>query len=490
MDRIERFSTIAPDIGNIFRYMSVATAAPLLVAVIYREWEMILPMLSVPVTLLLLGTLLVRVPRDERETPLSAALMAVALIWLVIALVSALPFSLGLGVPYLDAFFEAMSGWTDTGLTMMRSVEDLPRTLLFWRSLMQWLGGLGIVAFTIAMASRTGLTQFRLYRSEGRSSEGRSEALMPSVVATGMEMWKIYLVLTVASIGLVLLSGVPPWDAVNIALVTISTGGFSLHSEGIPFYNNPILEVLIVPIMIAGALPFKLYYVLYRQNGGRFFDDQQARLLFMLIALGIVVITWDLVTLNATDIPTAIRQALFMSAAAVTTTGFQITSPNEWASVTVLFLSMLMVIGGASGSTAGGIKLSRVVLAFQSLLWWFRRMFVSGNVLVPFKYNGRVIPKNVADLEVSRNMLTIMLYFLSIFVATVLVMHLQPTAFDSSNVIFEVVSAMCNSGISTGFVSPDMTWPGKILFILLMWIGRLEVIPVIMFVMGFFKRFD
>ncbi|MCK9306802.1 MAG: TrkH family potassium uptake protein, partial [Methanoculleus sp.] len=196
MDRIEQFSTIAPDIGNIFRYMSVATAAPLLVAVIYREWDMILPMASVPVVLLLLGMLLRRVPRDDREAPLSAALMAVALIWLVIAMVSALPFCLGLGVPYLDAVFEAMSGWTDTGLTMMRSVEDLPRTLLFWRSLMQWLGGLGIVAFTIAMASRTGLTQFRLYRSEGRS-----EALMPSVVATGFEMWKIYLVLTAVSIG-------------------------------------------------------------------------------------------------------------------------------------------------------------------------------------------------------------------------------------------------------------------------------------------------
>lgn len=485
MDRIERFSTIAPDIGDIFRYMSVATAVPILAAVIYREWDMILPMASAPVVLFLLGALLRRVSRKDREAPLSAALMAVALIWLVIALVSALPFCLGLGVPYLDAVFEAMSGWTDTGLTMMRSVEDLPRTLLFWRSLMQWLGGLGIVAFTIAMASRTGLTQFRLYRSEGRS-----EALMPSVVATGMEMWKIYLVLTAASIGLILLSGIPLWDAVNIALVAISTGGFTVHSGGIPFYNNPLLEVLIVPVMIAGALPFKLYYLLYRGKGTRFFGDQQARLLFMLIALGIVVIAWDLVTLTAADLPTAIRQALFMSAAAVTTTGFQIASPNEWASVTVLFLAMLMVIGGASGSTAGGIKLSRVVLGFQSLVWWFRRMFVSGNVLVPFKYNGRVIPKNVADLEISRNMLTIMLYFLIIFVATILVMHLQPTAFDSSNVIFEVVSAMCNSGISTGFVSPDMAGSGKLLFILIMWIGRLEVIPVIMLVMGLFRKSD
>jgi trk system potassium uptake protein TrkH len=446
---------------------------------------MILPMASVPATLFLLGTLFARVPRQEREAPLSTALMAVALIWLISALVSALPFTLGLGVPYLDGVFEAMSGWTDTGLTMMRSVDDLPRTLLFWRSLMQWLGGIGIVAFTIAMASRTGLTQFRLYRSEGRS-----EALMPSVVATGLEMWKIYLVLTGASIGLILLSGVSLWDSVNIALSAISTGGFSVHSGGIPFYNNPLLEVLIVPVMIAGALPFKLYYLLYRRKGVRFFDDQQARLLFILVALGIVVIAWDLVTLSATDIATAVRQALFMSAAAVTSTGFQTASPNEWASVTVLFLSMLIVIGGASGSTAGGIKLSRVVLGFQSLLWWFRRMFVSGKVLVPFKYGGRVIPKNVAELEVSRNMLVIMLYFLTIFIATVLVMHLQPTSFDSSNVIFEVVSAMCNNGMTAGFVSPDMADPAKVLFIAVMWIGRLEIIPVIMLFMGVFKGFE
>ena len=485
MDSLEQFSTIAPDIGNIFRYISIATAMPLVVAVIYREWDMILPMVSVPATLFLLGALLVRVPRENREAPLSAALMAVALIWLAIALVSALPFSLGLGVSYLDAVFEAMSGWTDTGITMMQSVEDLPRTLLFWRSLMQWLGGLGIVAFTIAMASRTGLTQFRLYRSEGRS-----EALMPSVVATGMEMWKIYLILTAASIGLILLSGVSLWDAVNIALVAISTGGFTVHSEGILFYNNSLLEVLIIPVMIAGALPFKLFYLLYRRKGVRFFDDQQARLLFMLIALGIIVIAWDLITLSATDISTAIHQALFMSVAAVTSTGFQIASPNEWASVTVLFLSILMLIGGASGSTAGGIKLSRVVLGFQSLVWWFRRMFVSGKVLGPFKYDGKVIPKNVADLEISRNMLTIMLYILIIFIATILVMHLQPTSFDSSNVLFEVVSAMCNCGISTGFITPDIDAPAKVLYILLMWIGRLEVIPVIMLVLGVFKRYE
>ncbi|RXE57293.1 cation transporter [Methanoculleus taiwanensis] len=485
MDRVEQFSIIAPDIGNIFRFISIGTAVPLLITLIYQEWNMLLPMASVPITLFLLGTLLTKVPHREREPPLSAALMAVAIIWLICAVVGALPFTLGVGMPYLDSVFEAMSGWTDTGLTLVPDVDGLPKTLLFWRSLMQWLGGIGIVAFTIAMASRTGLTQFRLYRSEGRS-----EALMPSVVATGFEMWKIYLVLTAASVGLILLSGIPVWDAVNIALVGIATGGFSVHSAGIPYYDNPLLEILIIPVMIAGALPFKLYYYMYNKKGVKFFADSQARLLFILIALGIAVITWDLVTLTFADTPTAIRQALFMSVAAATSTGFQVTSPNEWASVTVLFLSMLMVIGGASGSTAGGIKLSRVVLGTQSLLWWFRRMFVSGKVLVPFKYEGKVIPKNIADLEVSRNMLIIMLYFLTIFIATVVVMHLQPTGFESSNVIFEVVSAMCNNGISTGFVSPDMSGSAKVLFIMIMWIGRLEIIPVIMLFLGIFKRFD
>jgi trk system potassium uptake protein TrkH len=194
--------------------------------------------------------------------------------------------------------------------------------------------------------------------------------------------------------------------------------------------------------------------------------------------------------LSELDLPTALHQALFMTASAVTTTGFQVVSPNEWASVTVLFLAMLMVIGGSSGSTAGGIKLSRVVLGFQSLVWWFRRMFVSGKVLVPFRYEGRVIPKNVADLEISRNMLVIMLYFLIIFASTILVMHLQPTSFDSSNVIFDVTSAMSNTGVSTGFVSPDMDSAAKVLFIFVMWIGRLEVIPVIMLFTGLLKRFD
>jgi len=484
MARIEQFSIIAPDIGSIFRYISIGTAVPLVVAVIYQEWEMILPMASVPVTLFLLGTLLARVPRQEREAPLSAALMAVALIWLTMALVSALPFSLGIGVPYLDGVFEAMSGWTDTGLTMMRSVDDLPRTLIFWRSLMQWLGGLGIVAFTIAMASRTGLTQFRLYRSEGRS-----EALMPSVVATGFEMWKIYLMLTVASVVLILVSGVPLWDAVNIALAAISTGGFSPHSGGIPFYRNPLLEVLIVPVMIAGALPFKLYFLLYYRRRFGLLADPQAILLFALILAGCAVITFDLVTISSLAPAEALRQGIFMTVSGITCTGFQNADPRDWYGATVMVLTALMLVGGSAGSTAGGIKLGRVILALEMLRWWFRRLRAGWRTITPLRHEGRPILEHLPEYEVSKSMLVAVLFTLVVAIATLLLLHLAPQAgFDSADVILELVSAISNVGISTGFVNPGMSPAAKWLFIIVMWAGRLEIVPVIALVAGASRR--
>lgn len=486
MHRVEQFSMIAGDIGHILRFVSIGASLPLIVTVIYGEWNVFLPMASVPFTLFLLGTALTRIPSEGREARLSQALFAVALIWLICAIVGALPFFLSAGMPYLDSVFEAMSGWTDTGLTLVPDVDALPHTLLFWRSLMQWFGGLGIVAFTVSLLSRSGLTQFRLYRSEGRS-----EAFMPSVVSTGYLMWKIYIILTLVSILLIKLSGVSFWDAINIALVAIATGGFSVHSAGIPYYQNMLLELLIIPVMIAGALPFKIYYVLYyKRNKVSLFKDEQVRLLFILIGLGVLVVTYDLFFLSGLDITTSLRQGLFMTVAGVTSTGFQIASPNNWAPVTVLFLCILMFIGGSSGSTAGGIKLSRIALSYRGIIWWFKRVFVSGKVLVPFKYEGKTIPGNVAELEVSKNMLTIILYILVIFVSTVIIMHFDPVVFDTSNVLFEVISAICNNGISTGLVSPAMSPISKICFILIMWIGRLEVMPVIVLFMALFKGFD
>jgi trk system potassium uptake protein TrkH len=485
MDRLNQYGVIADDVGSILRFISVATCLPLAVMIIFREWDMFIPMVTVPVILFLLGTLLVRLPIEDGETRLSQALFAVALIWIICAMVGALPFYLGWGMPYLDSLFEAMSGWTDTGLSMSPSIDAMPHSLLFWRSYMQWLGGLGIVAFTIAVLKRSGLTPSRLYRSEGRT-----EAFLPSVVSTGMQMWKIYIVLTLLSVALILLSGVELWDATNIAMTAIAGGGYSVHSAGIPYYQNPLLEMLIVPVMIAGALPFKLYYLASLHRELHVFTDEQARLLTVLIVIGIGVVTYDLIFLTGLASATALRQGIFMTVSAVTSTGFQITSPGEWPGATVLFLVLLMLIGGSSGSTAGGIKLSRIALGYHGLVWWFRRVFVSSRLIVPFRYEGKVIPKNVAELEVSKNMLVIMLFLLIVFVMTVVVMHFDPRTADTAIVIFEITSAIGNNGMSTGFVGPDLSMATKIALIFTMWAGRLEVMPVIVLFRGLILGFE
>jgi len=486
MDRLEYFSIIAPDIGQIFRFMAVVTSLPLAVTVIYGEWEMFVPMALVPLIFLLVGSLLVRVPHPAREARLSIALTAVALIWFSSALIGSVPFIVGLQMPVTDAIFEAMSGWTDTGLTLLTDVEHTPKTLLFWRSFMQWLGGIGIVAFTVALASRSGLIQRGLYRSEGRS-----EAFMPSVVGTGMAMWRIYIIITLASIGLVLLSGVPLWDAVNLALTAIATGGFSVHSAGIPYYQNHLLELLLVPVMLAGAMPFKLYYLMYSHRKVSFFGDRQAVALLALTLIGFLVLTADFVFLMGRDLFTALREGIFMATAGITSTGFQNTSLHVWPAVTTLFLVMFMFIGGSSGSTAGGLKISKVILGLEGLAWWFRRIFVSGKAIVPFRHEGRTGQKNIAEIEVSKNMLVIILYFVSVFFCTIAILHFEAqTTVDSSKVIFEVVSAFCNNGISTGFVNPDMSFGSKWAFIFLMWFGRLEIVPVLVLFMGLIKGFD
>ncbi|QSZ66573.1 TrkH family potassium uptake protein [Methanofollis aquaemaris] len=486
MDRSEYISAIAPDIGRILRFMGVVTCLPLIVALIYREWEMLLPMGLVPIIYVVLGSLLMQVPRPAREAKLSAALAAVALIWLISAAIGSVPFIVGLGMPITDSIFEAMSGWTDTGMTLLPDIDATPKTILFWRTFMQWLGGIGIVAFTIALASRSGLVQRGLYRSEART-----EAFMPSVVATGFAMWRIYIIITLLSIGLVLLSGVTLWDATNLAMTAIATGGFTVHSEGIPFYQNANLEFLLIPVMIAGAMPFKLYYLMYHNRKFGFFGDRQAIALLALTGVGFLVVALDLVYLTGAETMDAVRQGLFMATAAITSTGFQNTSPYTWPSVTVLFLVIFMLIGGSSGSTAGGMKISRVIIGLESLAWWFKRIFVSGKVVVPFRHGGKTVQKNIAEVEVSKNMLIIILYFLTVFICTIAVFHLEHGApFESSNVIFEIVSAFCNNGISTGFVTPDMSLGSKWLFIFLMWFGRLELVPILVLFVGLVKGFE
>jgi trk system potassium uptake protein TrkH len=482
MKRIEHIAMIAHDMGLIFEFLGFVSLLPVLVLVIFREWDMFLPVISAPFTFIVLGGLLSRISYKDLEPSFSGTLIAVAFYWLAIALVGALPFVFGLNMSYTDSLFEAMSGWTGTGFTMITSLDTTPKTLLFWRSFTQWIGGIGIIAFGISLRRKTRVSLFRLYRAEGREEE-----LVSSAMTTSRRMWMIYLVLTFAFTGMIMTAGIPLWDSLNLVMVAIATGGFTIHTGGLAFYNNPLLEMLLIPVMIAGAIPFKIFFFLYHGNVRDMFRDPTVRVLLLIALAGSLVTSWDLFIFGNLPLTTALRQGVFTAVSGLCTCGLQNSDPHTWVAIPIAVVGMMMFIGGAMGSAAGGIKVNRVMLAYEGVKWWFRRFFVSSHVLVPLRFGKRTLSKEISELAISRNMLVIVVYVLTIFVATVVSLHVYITSFGLEEVIFELVSALSNVGLTVGFISAASPLSIKWIFILLMWLGRLEIVPVIIIAMGFAK---
>ncbi|HEX3002156.1 MAG TPA: potassium transporter TrkG, partial [Methanoregula sp.] len=211
MKRTGHLVMIAHDMGLIFEFLGVVSLLPFLVLAIFGEWDLLLPMAPVPFTFLATGFLISHIPHEDIEPSFSATLSAVALSWLAIAFIGALPFVLGMGMSYTDAVFEAMAGWTGTAFTMIPSLDQTPNTLLFWRSFMQWIGGIGVIVFGVSLRSKTRVSLFRMYRAEGRE-----DALVSATASSGRRLWMIYLVLTFGFTGLVMLAGLSLWDSLNL----------------------------------------------------------------------------------------------------------------------------------------------------------------------------------------------------------------------------------------------------------------------------------
>ena len=485
MKRIEHIAMIAHDMGLIFEFLGVVSFLPFLVLVIFREWDLILPMASAPLVFILLGYLISHIPYQDLQPSSSVTLAAVALSWLAIALIGALPFVFGLHMSYVDSVFEAMSGWTGTGFTMITSLETTPKTLLFWRSFTQWIGGIGIIVFGISLQSKTRSSLFRLYRAEGREEE-----LVPASVSSSRRMWMIYLVLTFAFTGLVMLAGIPLWDSLNLVMVAIATGGFTLHAGSLTYYNNPLLEILLIPVMLAGAIPFKVFFFLYHGKVINMLRDPIVRILLLIALVGSVITSLDLFFFGNLPITTAFRQGVFTAISGLCTCGLQNSTPHYWAAIPIAIVAMLMFIGGAMGSSAGGVKVNRIMLVADGVKWWFRRFFVSSRVLVPLKSGGRTLSKEISELAITKNLLVVVLYVITIFMATIVILHLYITSFRLEEVVFELVSALSNVGLTVGFISAASPVTIKWIFILLMWLGRLEIVPVIIIILSVAREIE
>jgi trk system potassium uptake protein TrkH len=486
MKRIEHIAMIAHDMGLIFEFLGVVSLLPFLVLIIFGEWTLILPMAAAPVVFILLGYVISHIPfQEDFEPSPSVTIAAIALSWLAIALIGALPFVFGLHMSYVDSVFEAMSGWTGTGFTMITSLDTTPKTLLFWRSFTQWIGGIGIIVFGISLRRKTRISLFRLYRAEGREEE-----LVSAYVSSSRRIWMIYLVLTFAFTGLIMLAGIPLWDSLNLVMVAIATGGFTLHAGSLGYYNNPLLEALLVPVMLAGAIPFKVFFFLYHGKVIKMLRDPIVRILLLIALVGSVITSLDLFIFGNLPITEAFRQGVFIAVSGLSTCGLQNSNPHYWTAIPIAVVAMMMFIGGAMGSSAGGVKVNRVMLVYDGVKWWFRRFFVSSRVLIPLRSRGHTLSQENSELAISKNLLVIAMYALTIFTATIVTLHLYITSFRLEEVVFELVSALSNVGLTVGFISVASPISIKWIFILLMWLGRIEIVPVIIIILGIAREIE
>ncbi|HPC84710.1 MAG TPA: TrkH family potassium uptake protein [Thermoanaerobaculaceae bacterium] len=445
---------------------------PLPAALLWSETS--LPWLGSAATsaLLGLGVVLATRTRDRRLHPKDGFLVVTGA-WLLASLVGALPFLLAGTLGPVDALFETVSGFTTTGSTVVVDTATLPRSLLLWRALTQWLGGMGIILFTIAILPLLGIGGMQLFRAEVPGPV--DEKLHPRLATTARMLWGIYVGLTAAEwLGLRLL-GVSSYEALCHALTTMATGGFSTRNGSIGEFGSPGVEWLVTLFMLLAGINFVLHFRLLQGRVRDVLKDVELRWFAAILGGALLVLT---ITLHRPDVPIGdtLRAASFQTVAIITTTGYVTADFEHWPHVAQLVLLLLMLVGGMSGSTGGGPKSLRLVLAFTSLRATIHRA-IHPRAVVPVKYHGEV----VEDEIISGVWGFLLAYALIGLAATgVVAAH----GYDLLTAVSAAFTAIGNVGPGIGDVGPYDNFSHfpplvKLALSFAMLVGRLEIFTVL-----------
>jgi trk system potassium uptake protein TrkH len=378
-----------------------------------------------------------------------------------------------------------MSGWTGTGLTMVGGSEaNLPYTLQFWRTLIQWVGGVGVIVLTLSILARPGTGSFVLYKGEARDQKTH-----PSVVSTVRTIWWIFVLFTIIGIiaiviiGYVTPNGMDPWQSINHAMTGLATGGFSVTSDSLASFGT-ISQIAIIVLMVFGAIAFAAHFNLLKGRIKKFFSDAQFRALIALIILGVVTLTIANLNLYGNDFFTSLKYSGFQFTSAITCTGFATADLFSWGEGAKLILAFAMIIGGAAGSTAGGIKLFRAILLYKGVGWRIKRAISTPRRVFVHKLGDKSLSKDDAMDLINEAAIISFMWVILLLIGIFVILALEPS--NLSNSVFEVCSAQGNVGLSTGVTHINMTPISKTILIFNMWIGRLEIIPIIVLVKSMF----
>ena len=447
---------------------------------------------------LLIGILAMFFTRGhKKEVKRKEGYLIVTLGWLVMSVSGILPYYLSGAIPNItDAFFETISGYTTTGASILNDIESLPPGIIFWRSLTHWIGGMGIIVLAIAILPLLGIGGMQLFSAEAPGPN--ADKLHPRITDTAKRLWLIYVGYTAAETILLQLAGMSFFDAINHAMATLSTGGFSTKNASLAFWNDqPLIQYIVILFMFLAGSNFVLSYFAFKGKVQRVLKDEEFKyysifmLLFVIIAAFVVftranVQQGEMFPMIFGEAESAFRHALFQVVAVITTTGFVTADFTSWTPFLTVFFFGLMFSGGSAGSTAGGIKIMRHILIIKNGLLEFKRT-LHPNAIIPVRFNRKPVTEHIVYNIIAFFVLYMLLFLIGASVLGIL-------GLDFVSAIGGAASSLGNVGPAFGTLNPlsnfsELPMLGKWWCAFLMLAGRLELFTVlILFTPYFWKR--
>jgi trk system potassium uptake protein TrkH len=474
-------------------FMMLAT----LISLIYKDGVTLNLFLASLSTLLIGGVAMYGTKNHSKEMNKREGYIVVAFGWIVMSLTGTLPYMATESIPtFTEAFFETMSGYTTTGASILNDIEILPEGVLFWRSMTHWIGGMGIIVLAIAILPLLGVGGMQLFAAEAPGPGG--DKLHPRITDTAKRLWLIYFGYTVAETILLQVAGMSFFDAINHALSTLSTGGFSTKNASIAYWNdNPTIQYIIIFFMFLAGTNFVLSYYLFKGNVTKIIKDDEFKLYFKFISIFTIiaaVLIYFRADVSQSTIAhpmvlgegeSAFRHALFQVLAVVTTTGFVSADYTMWTPFLTVFFFGLMFLGGSAGSTSGGVKVVRHLILIKNGFLEFKRS-LHPNAILPVRYNTKSVSKDIVF-----NVLGFFILYMLSFIIGGLGFSMFEIDFESA--IGLSASSLGNVGPALGDFGPVNNYAalpplGKWWASFLMLIGRLELFTVLIILTPFFWR--
>ncbi len=459
-------------LGNILVLQSILMMPSLFIALSNQGDDTSSFLISI-IIIAAIGFLLSRKKSTSKHINPKEGLAIVTLSWIAISVLGALPLYLSGHAGYIDALFETVSGFTTTGATIFSDVESLPKGILFWRSFTHWIGGMGILVFTLSLLPALGIGGFQIFKAE--SPGPVAGKIAPKMRDTAKILYGTYLTITILEVIFLLFGGMSLFEALVYTFGTVGTGGLAIKNASIGAYDSIYIQLVIGVFMLISGINFSIYYSLYKGKGLAALKNEEMKLY-----LGVILLAVLLITLNISgmydNIAIALKDAFFQVTSITTTTGYSTTDFNLWPSFSKAILVFLMFMGGSAGSTAGGMKVIRFLVLFK-LIKREVSMIFHPRAIIPIKINGKVMPDETITSINSFMSLYILLLAFSTIVISLEGLDLV-TSFTS------VAATIGNIGPGLNLVGPSSNFGAfsnfsKLYFSLLMLLGRLELFTVL-----------